>query len=100
MHGLAAVGALNTVGNDRARRLAEEAIRAILLGWRTAIAAARWRAVDPVFGLRGMREIRKETSQRAHEGSGDRAAGARPRPAGERRWPSRSRAGRGRCRPR
>ncbi len=41
MHGLAAVGGLNTVGNDRARRLAEEAIRAILLGWRTAIAAAR-----------------------------------------------------------
>ena len=35
MHGIASLGHLSTVGNDRARRLAEQALHAILLGWRT-----------------------------------------------------------------
>ncbi|MTD52595.1 TetR/AcrR family transcriptional regulator [Amycolatopsis pithecellobii] len=35
LHGIASLGYLGTVGNDRARRLAEQALRAILLGWRT-----------------------------------------------------------------
>lgn len=35
MHGIASLGHLGSVGNDRARRLAEQALHAILLGWRT-----------------------------------------------------------------
>ncbi|MDX8148706.1 TetR/AcrR family transcriptional regulator [Lentzea sp. BCCO 10_0061] len=35
MHGIASLGHLGNVGNDRARRLAEQALHAILLGWRT-----------------------------------------------------------------
>ena len=35
LYGIASLGHLSNVGNDRARRLAEEALRAILLGWRT-----------------------------------------------------------------
>jgi len=35
LYGIASLGCLGTVGNERARRLAEQALRAILLGWRT-----------------------------------------------------------------
>jgi len=35
LYGMASLGYLGTVGNERARRLAEQALRAILLGWRT-----------------------------------------------------------------
>jgi AcrR family transcriptional regulator len=35
LYGIASLGYLGTVGNQRARRLAEQALRAILLGWRT-----------------------------------------------------------------
>lgn len=35
LYGLASLGAAGTVGNARARRLAERALHAILLGWRT-----------------------------------------------------------------
>jgi AcrR family transcriptional regulator len=35
LYGIASLGHLGTVGNERARRLAEQALRAILLGWRT-----------------------------------------------------------------
>jgi len=35
LYGIASLGFLGTVGNDRARRLAEQALHAILLGWRT-----------------------------------------------------------------
>ena len=35
LYGTASLGCLGTVGNERARRLAEQALRAILLGWRT-----------------------------------------------------------------
>ncbi|MEV7097932.1 TetR/AcrR family transcriptional regulator [Amycolatopsis sp. NPDC051045] len=35
LYGIASLGYLGTVGNERARRLAEQALRAILLGWRT-----------------------------------------------------------------
>ena len=37
LYGIASLGHLDTVGNERARRLAEQALRAILLGWRTAV---------------------------------------------------------------
>lgn len=39
MHGIASLGHLSSVGNDRARRLAEQALHAILLGWRTEASA-------------------------------------------------------------
>lgn len=39
LHGIASLGHLGNVGNDRARRLAEQALHAILLGWRTEAAA-------------------------------------------------------------
>ena len=35
LHGIASLGHLDTIGSERARRLAEQGIRAILLGWRT-----------------------------------------------------------------
>ncbi|KDN21521.1 TetR/AcrR family transcriptional regulator [Amycolatopsis rifamycinica] len=35
LYGIASLGYLGTVGSERAGRLAEEALRAILLGWRT-----------------------------------------------------------------
>jgi AcrR family transcriptional regulator len=35
LHGIASLGHLGRIGNDRARRLAEQALHAILLGWRT-----------------------------------------------------------------
>ncbi len=35
LYGIASLGYLGTVGNERARRLAEQALRALLLGWRT-----------------------------------------------------------------
>jgi len=35
LYGTASLGYLGTIGNERARRLAEQALRAILLGWRT-----------------------------------------------------------------
>jgi AcrR family transcriptional regulator len=35
LHGIASLGRLGQIGNDRARRLAEQALRTILLGWRT-----------------------------------------------------------------
>jgi len=35
MHGIASLSFLGNVDNRRARRLAEQALRAILLGWRT-----------------------------------------------------------------
>lgn len=37
LYGMASLGYLGTVGNERARRLAEQALRAILLGWRTEV---------------------------------------------------------------
>jgi AcrR family transcriptional regulator len=37
LYGVASLGCLGTVGNERARRLAEQALRAILLGWRTEV---------------------------------------------------------------
>jgi AcrR family transcriptional regulator len=37
LYGIASLGYLGTVGNERARRLAEQALRAILLGWRTEV---------------------------------------------------------------
>ncbi|MGM1064680.1 TetR/AcrR family transcriptional regulator [Saccharothrix sp. Mg75] len=39
MHGIASLGQLGNVGNDRARRLAVRALHAILLGWRTEASA-------------------------------------------------------------
>ncbi|MCR3749912.1 TetR/AcrR family transcriptional regulator [Lentzea californiensis] len=39
MHGIASLGYLSNVGNDRARRLAEQALHAILLGWRAEASA-------------------------------------------------------------
>ncbi len=38
LYGIASLGYLGTVGNERARRLAEQALRAVLLGWRTGAA--------------------------------------------------------------
>ncbi|MFF1607356.1 TetR/AcrR family transcriptional regulator [Amycolatopsis sp. NPDC058278] len=35
LHGIASLGHLGQIGNDRARHLAEQALHAILLGWRT-----------------------------------------------------------------
>jgi AcrR family transcriptional regulator len=35
LHGIASLGHLGQIGNDRARRLAEQALHTILLGWRT-----------------------------------------------------------------
>ncbi len=35
LYGMASLGYLGTVGRERARRLAEQALHAILLGWRT-----------------------------------------------------------------
>jgi hypothetical protein len=35
LYGIASLGHLGDVGSDRARRLAEQALRAILLGWQT-----------------------------------------------------------------
>ncbi|WP_250009502.1 TetR/AcrR family transcriptional regulator [Actinoplanes sp. M2I2] len=35
VYGLASLGGLGTIGNERAQRLAEQAVHAILLGWRT-----------------------------------------------------------------
>ncbi|GIF43213.1 TetR/AcrR family transcriptional regulator [Actinoplanes xinjiangensis] len=35
LYGIASLGHLDTVGNERARRLAQEALRALLRGWRT-----------------------------------------------------------------
>ncbi|GLZ01213.1 hypothetical protein [Actinoplanes sp. NBRC 103695] len=35
MYGIPSLGHLGTVGNQRARRLAGQALPAILLGWRT-----------------------------------------------------------------
>ena len=35
LYGIASLGYLSTIGNERARRLAERALHAILLGWRT-----------------------------------------------------------------
>jgi AcrR family transcriptional regulator len=35
LYGIASLGHLGQVGHDRARRLAEQALQAILLGWRT-----------------------------------------------------------------
>ncbi|MFI5592257.1 TetR/AcrR family transcriptional regulator [Amycolatopsis sp. NPDC051758] len=35
LYGIASLGHLGTIGNERARRLAEQALHAILLGWRT-----------------------------------------------------------------
>ena len=37
LYGMASLGHLGTVGNERAQRLAEQALRAILLGWRTEV---------------------------------------------------------------
>ena len=37
LYGIASLGYLGTVGNERARRLAEQALRAVLLGWRTEV---------------------------------------------------------------
>ncbi|MCG0284828.1 hypothetical protein [Streptomyces sp. PSAA01] len=34
LYGIASLGHLGTIGSERARRLAEQALRAILLGWR------------------------------------------------------------------
>jgi AcrR family transcriptional regulator len=35
LYGIASLGHLDTVGNERARRLAQQALRALLRGWRT-----------------------------------------------------------------
>ncbi|MEU4557483.1 TetR/AcrR family transcriptional regulator [Actinoplanes sp. NPDC023936] len=35
LYGIASLGHLDTVGNERARRLAEQALRTLLRGWRT-----------------------------------------------------------------
>lgn len=35
LHGIASLGHLGTIGNERAQQLAEQGLRAILLGWRT-----------------------------------------------------------------
>ncbi|QKV74615.1 TetR/AcrR family transcriptional regulator [Amycolatopsis sp. Hca4] len=39
LYGIASLGYLGTVGNERAQRLAEQALRAILLGWQTEATA-------------------------------------------------------------
>ncbi|MCA2213919.1 TetR/AcrR family transcriptional regulator [Jidongwangia harbinensis] len=36
LYGIASLGHLGTVGNDRARRLAQQALQTLLRGWRTA----------------------------------------------------------------
>ncbi|MFJ8911129.1 hypothetical protein [Amycolatopsis sp. NPDC102389] len=41
LYGVASLGYLGTVDNKRARRLAEQALRALLLGWRTEVAGNR-----------------------------------------------------------
>lgn len=40
LHGMASLGVLDTVGNERAQRLAAQALDAILRGWRSADPAA------------------------------------------------------------
>ncbi|WP_022927883.1 TetR/AcrR family transcriptional regulator [Patulibacter americanus] len=40
LHGMASLGVLDTVGNERARRLAVQALSAILHGWRSAAPGA------------------------------------------------------------
>jgi hypothetical protein len=35
LHGMASLGYLETVGNERAQRLASEALRAVMRGWRS-----------------------------------------------------------------
>ncbi|GHH39090.1 TetR/AcrR family transcriptional regulator [Lentzea cavernae] len=44
LYGIASLGHLSNVGNDRARRLAEQALHAILLGWRTDASEKRQQA--------------------------------------------------------
>ncbi|GAA2425484.1 TetR/AcrR family transcriptional regulator [Streptomyces glaucus] len=44
LHGMAALGHLDTVGTERAQRLAEQACRTILLGWRATGSADGLRA--------------------------------------------------------
>jgi AcrR family transcriptional regulator len=41
LYGIASLSHIGTVGNDRARNLAQQALRAILLGWRTEAANGR-----------------------------------------------------------
>jgi hypothetical protein len=37
LYGIASLGRLDTIGNERARRLAQQALSMLLLGWRTGL---------------------------------------------------------------